>query len=110
MNNDKKARLLTILLYAYNDMNKKVGVHESELENTILELDSVMSPMSDMLRVDKDDVLYALLNKFSGVDSFHENPSEEMLTSENYKMINTLLETCIELATDLKNEIEKVEK
>lgn len=110
MNNDKKARLLTILLYAYKDMNENVGVHESELENTILELDSVMSPMSDMLRVDKDDVLYALLNKFSGVDSFHKNPSEEMLTSENYKMIDTLLTTCIGLATDLKNEIEKVAK
>lgn len=110
MNNDKKARLLTILLYAFEEMNKNVGVHQSELENTILELNSVLSPMSDMLRVDKDNVLYALLNKFSGVDSFHENPSEEMLTSENYKMIDTLITTCIDLATDLKNEIEKVEK
>lgn len=110
MNNDKKARLLTILLYAFEEMNKNVGSHQSKLENTILELNSVLSPMSSMLQVDRDDVLHALLNKFSGVDSFHDNPSEDMLTSENYTMIDTLIKTCIDLATDLKNEIEKVEK
>lgn len=110
MNNDKKARLLMILMFAYDEMNKNVGKHQSELDKTISELDHVLAPMSAMLRVDDDDVLYALLNKFSGVDSFNDNPSEEMLTSENYKMINTLLTTCIGLATDLKNEIEKVAK
>lgn len=110
MNNDKKARLLTILMYSYNVMDKTVGDYESELENTLGELTDVLDSISEMLQAGHDDVLYALLNKFSSVDSFHENPSEEMLTSENYKMINTLLTTCIELATDLKNEIEKVEK
>lgn len=110
MNNDKKARLLTILMYSYNVMDKTVGDYESELENTLGELTNVLDSISEMLQVGHDDVLYALLNKFSSVDSFHENPSEEMLTSENYKMIDTLLETCIGLVTDLKNEIEKVEK
>lgn len=110
MNNDKKARLLMLLMFAFDEMNKSVGDHKSELEHTLGKLDEVLNSISGMLRVDKEDVPHALLNKFSGVDSFHDNPSEEMLTSENYKMINTLITTCIGLATDLKNEIEKVEK
>lgn len=110
MNNDKKARLLTLLMFSFDNMNKNVGDYRIELEDTLCELDGVLTSISELLLADHEDVLYALLNKFSDVDSFNESPSEEMLTSENYKMIDTLLTTCIELATDLKNEIEKVEK
>ena len=110
MNNDKKARLLMLLMFAFDEMNKSVGDHKSELEHTLGKLDGVLNSISGMLLAEHEDVLYALLNKFANVASFNENPSDEMLTSENYKMIDTLLTTCIDLATDLKNEIEKVEK
>jgi len=110
MNNDEKARLLTILMFAYDGMNKDVGSYKSELQTTAKQLVDVMSSIGEMLGVDINSAIYALLNEFSSVDSFHDNPSEEMLTSENYKMIDTLIKTSINLATDLKNEIEKVEK
>lgn len=110
MSNNEKARLLTVLMFALDEMNKEVGKNIYKLRATVNELSDVLNETAHMLRVDENDVLYGLLNTFSGVDSFHPDPTEEMLHSENYKMLDNLVKTCMELATDLKNEIEKVEK
>lgn len=110
MINDRKARLLTILMYAFDEMNKEVGEHRDKLQMVVDELSDILNTTARTLRVDENDVLYGLLQKFSGVDSFNQAPTKDMLDLENYKMLNMVLQSCIVLVEDLKNEIEKVEK
>ena len=110
MINDKKARLLTVLMFALDEMDKNVGKNHDKLESTINDLSSVLDEIAYMLKVDNNDVLYGLLHKFSGVDAFHPDPTEKMLVSESYKMLDTVVKACAELAKDLKIEIEKAEK
>ena len=110
MNNDKKARLLNMLLSSLDDMEKDVGEYNEKLQPLIDELVDTLDSTAHSLRVDTGELVYLLLQKFSGVDSFNQAPTDHERDAENYEMLRIVFETCIVLVEDLKNEIEKVEK
>ena len=56
MINDKKARLLTVLMFAFDEMDKNVGENHDKLESSINDLSSVLDEIAHMLKVDNNNV------------------------------------------------------
>lgn len=109
--NDYEARLMYILLQ-YLEINE-IDLEIVEALGVEVEYDEAQKQLTELantLGVDKKEVEFGALEKFSNVDAFHENPTDEMRLEQLRKQIQVAYKFIANLAIDLKNEIEKVEK
>jgi len=109
--NDYEARLMVILIQHLENNNIDLETIEAlGVEREYDEAQKRLKELSELLGVNKSDAGFAALEKFSNVDAFHDNPSDEMMLEQSRKQIQVAYKFIANLAFDLKNEIEKVEK